>query len=185
MLKNLNGVLFLIIVITLLSACGGEAKGGKVEVGMNEISVEELENKLDDKDTFYFVGISADEDKVEGVELVDAFDEIAKKDDKAVFYTNFDDTEDDKVEKLQSEYESVDFVGEYWNPRTDGMTLMEEGKAQITTNRNINVSTQRIEELYENDVKYNDEDKLSDIKTAFGKLSEYNKENNVQLTFDD
>src|SRR5699024_12623707 len=96
--------LVLLSLLLVLSACGNKA-----EVGMNEISLKDLEGKLDNDESFLLVTFSASEEDVEKSELVEAFDKSWKKDEKKAFYVNFDGETQDTLDKVgEKDSESVD-----------------------------------------------------------------------------
>src|SRR5699024_4389583 len=87
--------LMLLSFLLVLSACGNKAA-----VGMNEISLKDLEKKLDNDESFLLVTFSASEEDVEKSELVEAFDDAFTEKDETAFYVNFDGESQETLDQL-------------------------------------------------------------------------------------
>src|SRR5699024_12008202 len=88
-------ILILLSFLLVLSAYGNKA-----EVCMNEMTLKELEEKLDNDGSFLLVTFSASEEVVEKSELVEAFDESLNKKEQTAFYVNFDGESQDTLDQL-------------------------------------------------------------------------------------
>src|SRR5699024_6999038 len=114
--------LIVLSFLLLLSACGNKA-----EVGMNEISLKDLEKKLDNDESFLLVTFSASEEDVEESELVEAFDESLNKKDQTAFYVNFDGESQETLDQLGEKYTPSEYKGDVWKPKDDGLVLIGDG----------------------------------------------------------
>jgi len=114
--------LIVLSFLLLLSACGNNA-----EVGMNEISLKDLEKKLDNDESFLLVTFSASEEDVEESELVEAFDESLNKEEQTAFYVNFDGESQETFDKLGETHTPSEYKGDIWEPKDDGLVLIEDG----------------------------------------------------------
>jgi len=114
--------LILLSFLLVLSACGS-----KVEVGMNEISLKDLEEKLDNDESFLLVTFSANEEDVKKSELVEAFDKSLNKKEQTAFYVNLDGESDETLNQLGEKYTPSDYKGDVWEPKDDGLVLIENG----------------------------------------------------------
>lgn len=114
--------LILLSFLLILSACGNKA-----EVGMNEISLKELEEKLDNDESFLLVTFSASEEDVENSELVEAFDKSLNKKEQTAFYVNLDGESQETLGQLGEKHTPSDYKGDVWEPKDDGLVLIENG----------------------------------------------------------
>src|SRR5690625_6763902 len=101
--------LMLLSLLLILSACGNKA-----EVGMNEISLKELEKKLDNDESFLLVTFSASEKDVEKSELVEAFDDAFTEKEETAFYVNFDGESQETLDQLGEKYTPSEYKGDVW-----------------------------------------------------------------------
>lgn len=114
--------LMLLSFLLVLSACGN-----KVEIGMNEITIKELEEKLDNKESFLLVTFSASEENVEKSKLVEAFDDAFTEKEETAFYVNFDGESQETLDEWGEKYTSTEYKGDVWEPKDDGLVLIEDG----------------------------------------------------------
>ncbi|MDY0407210.1 hypothetical protein P5G51_019415 [Virgibacillus sp. 179-BFC.A HS] len=114
--------LMLLAFLLLLSACGNKA-----EVGMNKISLKELEEKLDNNESFLLVTFSASGKDVEESELVEAFNESLSKKEQTAFYVNLDGENQKTLDQLGEKYTPSEYKGDVWEPKDDGLVLIEDG----------------------------------------------------------
>lgn len=112
----------LLSFLLVLSACGNQA-----EVGMNKISLKDLEEKLDNEEAFLLVTFSASEEDVEKSELVEAFDESLNEEEQTAFYVNFDGESQETLNQLGEKYTPSEYKGDVWEPKDDGLVLIEDG----------------------------------------------------------
>src|SRR5699024_3865039 len=96
----------LLSVLLVLSACGN-----KGAVGMNDISLRELEKKLDNDESFLVGTFSASEEDVEKSELVEAFDDAFTEKDETAFYVNFDGESQETLDPLGGKYTPYEYKG--------------------------------------------------------------------------
>src|SRR5699024_8012851 len=114
--------LMLVSLLLVLRACGNEA-----EVGMNEMTLKELEERLDNEESFLLVTFSANEEDVKKSELVEAFDKSLNKKEQTAFYVNLDGESDETLNQLGEKYTPSDYKGDVWEPKDDGLVLIENG----------------------------------------------------------
>src|SRR5699024_8773461 len=103
------------------------ACGNKAEVGMNEMTLKELKEKLDNEESFLLVTFSASEADVQSSELVKAFDKSLSKEEQTAFYVNLDGEDQETLDQLGEEYTPSDYTGDVWHPKDDGLVLIEDG----------------------------------------------------------
>src|SRR5699024_5370832 len=118
---GLIGVMLLSLIL-IMTACGSQA-----EIGMHEISLNELEKKLDDEETFLLVTFSASEDEVEETELVEAFDHECDDEEQTAFYVNVDGESQEALDQLGEEHSPPEYDGDTWEPKDDGLVLIQDG----------------------------------------------------------
>lgn len=114
--------LMLMLFLLVLSACGN-----KEEVGMNKMTLKELEEKLDNDESFLLVTFSASEEDVEKSELVEAFDDAFTEKEETAFYVNFDGESQETFDQLGEKYTPSEYKGDVWEPKDDGLVLIEDG----------------------------------------------------------
>ena len=119
--------LIVLSFLLLLSACGNST-----EVGMNEMTLKDLEKKLDNDESFLLVTFSASEGDVEESELVKAFDESLNKAEQTAFYVNFDGESQETLDKLGETHTPSEYKGDVWEPKDDGLVLIEDGGVMKT-----------------------------------------------------
>src|SRR5699024_8316524 len=91
--------LMLLSFLLVLSACGNKAA-----VGMNVISLKELEKKLDNDESFLLVTLSASEEDVEKSVLREACNDDCTEKDKNAINVNFDGERQETLETLGGKY---------------------------------------------------------------------------------
>lgn len=128
--------LMFISVLFVLSACGDggdaandntEKAANKPEVGLNEITLDELIEKKNNNEAFYVLLYEASQKNVEQTKLLEAYDEALKQNDITAFYLNIKDKNEETLSSLEDEFESQSSSSH--NPFEDGgLTIVYDGK---------------------------------------------------------
>src|SRR5699024_1458918 len=95
---GLIGVMLLSLIF-IMTACGSKAG-----IGMNEITLKELEKKLVNEEFLILVTFSASEDEVEESELVEAFDQAFDEKEKTAIYVNVEGESQETLDQLGEEH---------------------------------------------------------------------------------
>jgi len=179
MRKRIWSSLVLLSLLLVLSACGNKA-----EVGMNEISLKDLEGKLDNDESFLLVTFSASEEDVEKSELVEAFDKSLKKDEQTAFYVNFDGESQDTLDQLGEKYTPSDYKGDVWEPKDDGLVLIADG-AVMKNPRETLLSQSLIEGTANGDDGYETSfmEYMDDIDAGIASALDFAEQNNIELSY--
>lgn len=124
-MKKRSVFLFSLLAMLLLvvTGCGTP----KAEVGMNELTLEQLEKKLDNHETFLLLTFAADEQDVKDVKLIEAFDDSLKRAGLTGFYVNLQGEDEKTIKELEQKYKHP--KSDEWNPLESGMILVENGGA--------------------------------------------------------
>lgn len=179
MKKNGLASLMLLLFLLILSACGNKA-----EVGMNKISLKELKGKLDNDESFLLVTFSASEEDVEKSELVEAFDDSLNKVKKTAFYVNFGDESQKKIDQLGEKYTPLEYKGDTWEPKDDGLVLIEDGG--VMKNPRQTLLSQSLIEGTANEADGYEASffgYMDDIDAGISDALDFVQQNNIELTY--
>lgn len=169
--------LMLLSLLLILSACGNKA-----EVGMNKMTLKELEEKLDNDESFLLVTFSASEEDVEKSELVEAFDDSLNKEEQTAFYVNFDGESKETLDHLGEKYTPSEYKGDVWEPKDDGLVLIKDGGLVKDTSF-PNVTKKWIHNTATGADGYGSSyfDYMEDIDGGLSKILDYIQSNNFEL----
>jgi len=105
-------------LLFVLTSCNSN-----IAPGMNEISLNKLENKIEENKSFLLVTFSADEADVEESELVEAFEEVFVHKDKVAFFVNVkkDAQDEETLNQLGEEHTSTEDTDKAWQPMKHGI----------------------------------------------------------------
>src|SRR5699024_10392907 len=171
--------LMLLSFLLVLSACGNKAA-----VGMNEISLKDLEKKLDNDESFLLVTFSASEEDVEKSELVEAFDDAFTEKDETAFYVNFDGESQETLDQLGGKYTPYEYKGDVWEPKDDGLVLIEDGGVmnnprETLLGQSLIEGTANGEDGYETSfMEY-----MDDIDTGISSALDFAEQNDIELSY--
>ncbi|WP_449354681.1 hypothetical protein ACUL41_17840 [Virgibacillus natechei] len=116
-------------VLLVLSACGGtdsvaedksDGTTDKPEVGLNEITLDDMITKKDNNEAFYVLIYDAKKEYVKNTKLLEAYDKALKNKDMTAFYVNLNTLDDEKRQK-------VDVMREEYSNRISGHNPFEDG----------------------------------------------------------
>ncbi|WP_141130779.1 hypothetical protein [Virgibacillus dokdonensis] len=171
--------LILLSFLLVLSACGNKA-----EVGMNEMTLKELKEKLDNEESFLLVTFSASKEDVEKSELVEAFDKSLSKEEQTAFYVNFDGESQDTLDQLGEKYTPSDYKGDVWEPKDDGLVLIADG-AVMKNPRETLLSQSLIEGTANGDDGYETSfmEYMDDIDAGIASALDFAKQNDIELSY--
>src|SRR5699024_6395393 len=96
--------LLCITFLLILSSCHNDTT-----IGMNEISLNKLEDKIEEDQSFFLVTILADEKDVQESDLVEALEEVFANNDQKTFFisSNKDDHYEETLYKKEKEHKST------------------------------------------------------------------------------
>ncbi|MGJ9459941.1 hypothetical protein [Oceanobacillus sp. CF4.6] len=171
--------LMLLSFLLVLSACGNQP-----EAGMNKISLKELEEKLDNEETFLLVTFSAGEEDVEKSELVEVFDDSLNRVEKTAFYVNFDGESQETLDQLGEKYTPSEYKGDVWEPKDDGLVLISDGGVMKNPRQTL-LSQSLIEGTANGTDGYETSffEYMDDIDGGISDILEYIQQNNIELTY--
>lgn len=160
-----GAVLAILLVIT---GCG------KPEEGMNELTLKQLEKKLDNQETFLLLTFSANEKDVKNTKLVEAFNDSLKQEGLTGYYVNLKGEDEQKLIEWGKEHTHPQAEIE-WEPVDDGLVLIRNGSkiytgSVITKNMVRNVANESL-------TFFNDDD----IVNGVDNILEYAQNNNINL----
>ncbi len=113
------------LLTLILSACGSTSK-----VGINEISLKELEKKFDNKETFLLLAYAENQDDIDRTNFIKAYDQALKDYNLKAYFINMIDMDEDELEVLENKYEHPDSRGG-WSPSYAELTLVVDGLAGL------------------------------------------------------
>src|SRR5699024_3076889 len=115
--------LLCITFLLILSSCHNDTT-----IEMNEISLNKLEDKIEEDQSFLLVTFSADEKDVQESDLVEALEEVFAHNDKVAFFisANKDAHDEENLNQLGKEHTSTSDTEKHWQP----MKNAQEGETQ-------------------------------------------------------
>src|SRR5690625_318088 len=120
-MKRILAITSILALVLVISACGSK----EAEVGLNELSLKELEEKLDNNESFLLITFAIDEEGLEQTKALEAFDSTLSRSGMVGFYTNLIDETDETIEELGENYKHA--KSNSWDPAEDGLRLVENG----------------------------------------------------------
>src|SRR5699024_460631 len=117
--------LLCITFLLILSSCHNDTT-----IGMNEISLNKLEDKIEEDQSFLLVTFSADEKDVQESDLVEALEEVFAHNDKVAFFisANKDAHDEETLNQLGKEHTSTSDTEKPWQPMKNGIVLIHHGE---------------------------------------------------------
>ncbi|MFD1707557.1 hypothetical protein ACFSCZ_12565 [Siminovitchia sediminis] len=155
-------------VLLVMAGCG------KPEEGMNELTLKQLEEKLDNQETFLLLTFAADEKDVKDTKLIEAFDDSLKQEGLTGFYVNLKGEDEQKLIEWGREHTHPQAEID-WEPVDDGLVLINNGSkiytgSVITKNMVRNMASESL--TFMND---------DDIVNGVDNILEYAQTNNINL----
>lgn len=151
---------------------------------MNEISLKELEEKLDNDESFLLVTFSASEEDVENSELVEAFDKSLNKKEQTAFYVNLDGESQETLGQLGEKHTPSDYKGDVWEPKDDGLVLIENGGVMKNPRETL-LSQSLIEGTANGDDGYETSfmEYMDDIDAGIASAMDFAEQNGIELNY--
>ncbi|WP_165767930.1 hypothetical protein [Virgibacillus indicus] len=151
---------------------------------MNKISLKELEEKLDNEESFLLVTFSAGEEDVKKSELVEAFDESLNKEEQTAFYVNFDGESQETLDQLGEKYTPSEYKGDVWEPKDDGLVLIEDGGVMKNPRETL-LGKSLIEGTADGADGYGSSfmEYMDGIDAGISSALEYAQQNNIELSY--
>lgn len=151
---------------------------------MNEMTLKELKEKLDNEESFLLVTFSASKEDVEKSELVEAFDKSLNKDEQTAFYVNLDEESQDTLDQLGEKYTPSDYKGDVWEPKDDGLVLIADG-AVMKNPRETLLSQSLIEGTANGEEGYEGSffEYMDDINAGIGSALDFAEQNDIELSY--
>lgn len=125
-LKKRSVFLFSLLIALLLvvTGCGTP----KTEVGMNELTLEQLEKKLDNHETFLLLTFAEKDEYVKKTKFIEAWDDSFTRAGLTGFYVNLQDQDEKTIKELERKYKHP--KSDEWDAVEDGLVLVENGGIQ-------------------------------------------------------
>ncbi|MFS0646121.1 hypothetical protein [Siminovitchia sp. 179-K 8D1 HS] len=106
-------------ILLVMAGCG------KPEEGMNELTLKQLEEKLENHETFLLLTFAADEKDVKDTRMIEAADDSLRRAGLTGYYTNLKGESDKTIEGLTEKYTHPKAGS--WDPSGEGLVLVEKG----------------------------------------------------------
>ncbi|GLY11974.1 hypothetical protein [Pseudobacillus badius] len=120
-----------LLIVVILSGCQSSP-----QIGINELSIRQLEKKLDNHETFILFSFSANEKDIEKTKLIEAFNDSFRRSGVTAYYINLKDMSDKESRKLAQKYVHPK-SGDEWNPLFS-MSVVENGGVYPLNSKNMN-----------------------------------------------
>ncbi|MBS4203664.1 hypothetical protein [Lederbergia citrea] len=161
-----------LVILLVVAGCG------KPEEGMNELSLKQLEMKLDNHETFLLLTFAADENAVSKTDYIKAYDDSLKRGGLTGYYFNFEGESKEAVDEFGKKYTHPKSKG--WNPITDGLGIVDKGG--VIDEYGTHQAEGLIEQRAKDNDSFLDKDEMKDIDSGVKEMLEYIQVNNVELT---
>lgn len=159
-------------ILLVMAGCG------KPEEGMNELTLKQLEEKLNNQETFLLLTFAADELDVNNTDYIKAYNNSLKRGGLTGYYVNFDGESKEAIDEFGNKFTHPS--SKKWNPLTDGLGIVEKGG--VINNYGTHQAEGLIEQRAKDNESFLDEDEMKDIDSGVKEILEYIQVNNVELT---
>jgi hypothetical protein len=100
----------------------------QVEVGLIKISIEELERKFNNRETFLLLTYAEDDKDMERTNYLNAHNQVLKQHDLVAYYVNLVDMKEEEIEFFEDLYGHPDV---YWRAVSGQVVLVVDGLAGL------------------------------------------------------
>ncbi|MED0668062.1 hypothetical protein [Bacillus badius] len=164
-----------LLIVVILSGCQSSP-----QIGINELSIRQLEKKLDNHETFILFSFSANEKDIEKTKLIEAFNDSFRRSGVTAYYINLKDMSDKESRKLAQKYVHPK-SGDEWNPLFS-MSVVENGGVYPLNSKNMN--SEEVQAFFKTEANNNVDhlQQISNIDQDVRKTLEYIQFYEINLT---
>lgn len=151
-------------ILLVIAGCG------KPEEGMNELTLKQLEEKLNNQETFLLLTYAADEEDVKETKMIEAFNDSLKRAGLTGFYVNLKGENEKVIQTLGEKYTHP--KSSKWDPLDTGLILVDKGG--VVNEENVYVSDGVIDNFKRQNAVFQGKDLDNELKDIVEYVQFYN-----------
>lgn len=163
------------MILLVITGCGTP----KAEVGMNELTLKQLEKKLDNHETFLLLTFAEKDEYVKKTKFIEAWDDSLKRAGLTGFYVNLQDQDEKTIKELERKYKHP--KSDEWDVVEDGLVLVENGGI-FTDYSGEGYTEGLIETRAQENYSFLAEDEIKHFDKGISSILEYIQYYKIELT---